>query len=314
MSNFYSKALFASMLIGASALSATAADFPVAKIVSPVRGVSMFSTVGIVWNYENFQEGPEENRMITIKTPSGEELTAKAYTEFVLEDDKGGTMDQSSPDGSNALMVSYYNQLIKAGNPTGSFVEKGVYTLTVPAGAISIDGVQNPEVTLTYDLGYLPEMEPATYEFVYQNEVAQLLITWNNQKVEKTRVASAGLAGYLNGENLEEEIELASANFSLIEDNTVLRVNLSGRVEEGKSYVFTLPGGQLQNEAEDVNPEQDFNFVATSDAGVETIISDSSSKVYNLNGVKVLDKGDVTDLQNLPAGIYILNGKKVIVK
>ena len=85
-------------------------------------------------------------------------------------------------------------------------------------------------------------------------------------------------------------------------------------VEEGMKYSFILPGGQLQVAAEEVNPEQTFEFTVPGDAGIESLSSESPFNIYNLNGNKILNKVNNNDIRKLSPGIYIIDGKKVIVK
>ena len=146
------KLIMALLMAGTATAGAMAADFPTPTIISPIMGLSTFSTVSVTWDYTDLHEGPQANRMITITTPSGEQYTARGYGEYILEDDKGGTGGGSGVD-DNALTVSYYNQLVQAGSDTYAFMEEGVYTISVKAGAVYIDGVPNPAAELTYVIG-----------------------------------------------------------------------------------------------------------------------------------------------------------------
>lgn len=297
----------------AAASMAHAEDFPTPSLFSPVMGVSNFTTVCIIWEYQDITlvNGRPE---ITITTPSGQQYSAKGYTEFVSEDDKGGSLDGSNTNGENALSVSYYNALNSFGEEiTKSFDEKGIYTISVPEGCIAINGVPNPGVELTYDLGHIPFMEPATFEFTGENDSSILTITWGHQTLKKTRSAANGLSGSLQNLQTGTDIELFSGLFTLVDDNTSLQVNLSGSIFEDGDYAFVLPGNQLQNPDGFVNPDQTFRFTV-GDAGIETVSSETSYSVLDLNGVKILETHEAAKIKTLPAGIYVINGKKVVLR
>ena len=57
----------------------------------------------------------------------------------------------------------------------------------------------------------------------------------------------------------------------------------------------------------DVNEDTQFNVVANTADGVNTVSSQNACAIYNLQGVRMNGK-------NLPAGMYIINGKSVMVK
>lgn len=306
------KLLLSALLTGAT-VCAFADGFPEASLYAPVKGASNFTTVCVIWDFQDITlvNGRPE---ITITTPSGDEYTARAYTEYVMEDDQGGTLDGANPEGENALSVSYYN-VLNAGNEgiAKTFDEKGIYTISIPEGCVAIDGVPNPAVELTYNLGHMDYMEPATFEFSEENDSYILTITWNHQTLSKTRAASFGFSGYLRNLQDDYESELLNGLFSLIEDDTVLRVNLSGSIFDDGDYALVFPANQLQNAAGYINPEQTFSF-SVGEAGIEAIVSENGYTVVGLNGVKVLETRDASQVKALPAGIYIVNGKKVAIK
>lgn len=127
-------------------------DFPAAQIAAPPAGVSSFSTLSVVWGYQEVELGPEENLTITITTPDGKQFSKKAFPEYVLENDKGSS-GGATAGAINALTVSYYSQLVNAGYETGGFTEEGAYKISVMAGAVMIDGVPNPATDLYYYIG-----------------------------------------------------------------------------------------------------------------------------------------------------------------
>lgn len=308
------KLIMALLMAGTATAGAMAADFPTPSIISPIMGLSTFSTVSVTWEYTDLHEGPQANRMITITTPSGKQYTSKGYTEYILKDDPGGSLDQSNPEGENALTVSYYNDLAKEGTDIAGFTEKGVYTLSIPEGAITIDGVPNPAVELTYNLGLMLEMGPATAEFVNDAANPMLKLSWDNQKITTTRAASSGIGASLTRLSDDAESELYGAPFSFNEESTVLNISLAGRVSRAGEYTLEFPGGQIQNEKGEVNRTQVFTITVTDESGVTAIEAASSFKVFTLDGVKVMETEDAAMINNLPTGIYIVNGKKYIVK
>lgn len=306
------KGIFSIAILTAPSFSAKAEDFPEAKIYSPLMGLSTFNTVCVTWEYQSLEAGPVENRMITITTPSGKSYTSRGNTEFVIEKDSGGSLDNVTSGQDNAITVSYYNQIASESEGVSGFTEKGIYTIVIPEGAITINGVPNPEVELTYNLGYIAEMEPATYELVYEDNQPYLNITWNNQHLETTRAAAYGMGGSLTGDTLSSEIELTPAFFSLIEEDTVLQVRIGSYTAKPVNYILFFPGGQLENEEGYVNADQEFEF-SIGDAGIISISKDENNKkVFNLNGIKLKEGSE--DINQLPAGIYIIGGKKVIIK
>lgn len=307
------KILFSSLLL-AAALGAQAEDFPTPTLYAPALGVSNFTTVCVVWDFQNITlvDGRPD---ITIKTPSGDEYTSKAYTEFVLEDDRGGSLDGSNPDGENALSVSYFNVLNSSGEGIAkSFDQKGIYTIYIPAGVIAIDGVPNPAAELTYNLGYLPLMEAASYNFISGEDESYLLqITWNHQELKTTRAASNGFSGFFNNIATGAQSEIFNALFTMLEDNTVLQVNLSGSIFEDGDYSFEFPTNQVQNSQGYVNPAQTFTF-SVGDTGIDGIASEGTYSVYDLNGVKIMETREAAFVKALPAGLYVINGKKIVIR
>ena len=303
----------ATLLVGFN-LNSYANEFPNPEIYAPVKGVSSFNTISIIWNYETLEEGESANRMVSILTPSGVEVTSRGFTEYVKPNDSGGSMDSSDAVGENSLTVSFYNALLSNNiGENGSFNEPGLYLISILEGAVFIDGIPNPPVSLQYTLGDLPEMEPATFNFSYENEIPLLLISWNNQTLSPTRAASNGLGASLFFDNDEDELYIMGPAFSLLEDNTVLQINLNGMIFEEGNYKLVFPGGQLENENGEVNPRQTFDFLFVNN-GVQIINSDNRTEIFDLNGHKIQVTDTSDGIINLSPGIYIINGRKILVK
>lgn len=302
--------LLTSLLLGVGSLAANAQDFPTPTIHNPIMGISMFSTVTVVWDFQDLKEGPAENRMLTITTPSGETFVNRAFTEYTVENDQGGSMNETNPDGENSLTVSYYNKLIEAGYEIAMFTEKGVYTLHIPEGAVYINDQPNPEVDLTYNLGYIAMMEEGECEMVDNDGNLSLVLSWNGQEIKTTRAGANGMGGSLVNYDKDTESELFSGSFAFNEENTALVVTI-GRLADG-NYALVFPGNQVQNLEGAINPEQTYPFTV-GEAGVESIpvSEDGIYKVYNLQGVKVAE-GTADVLRSLDKGLYIINGVKVV--
>lgn len=293
---------------------------------APIPGISMFSAMAVVWDYLPIEEGPDFPYQLTLVTPSGKEYSAKSYTAVEAENDEpGGFATTKAPQVENALCVSYYSALAAEG--LGGFTEEGIYTLTIPAGCVSVNGTPIEETVMTYKLGAQDTMEMATYSPVSTSELTTICISWDGQTIKPTRAGNFGMGGVLTHEDNETELMSGAFSFADAEGNPtgekvgqMLIVDIALYVQKGAYGVYELnfPGGQIQNDKQEVNPSQTFvvNYISEEEGGVNVIDADNEGNfnVYSLSGAGIMKTADRNALRNLGTGIYVINGKKVLIK
>ena len=272
-----------------------APELPEATLISPVPGVSAMYVMTATWDYEPLSAG---SMKAYLTLPDGETVEYKG--KIVDEDPNGigGTMTLASED--NAFMVQF----------GAGYTSPGTYILTIPAGSVLVNGVENKEVSFTYELEGLSYMSYAENigstgkytQFFFGTE-----ITWDYQNIIANGEMYAELV--INGGQPQKIDGLSLVYFdpdqqggnpgimTMAEETNVLVISLDNIDSFVKGvYELIIPEGIVVNELNEVNPQQiftyyvldsDYNYVLTPTSGSE-IPSDAAVIEVEWEGYKTL--------------------------
>lgn len=213
------------------------------------------------------------------------------------------------------------------GKTTTQYLTKdGVYELTIPAGALTIDGVKYMnDIVLTWQIG---EDKPVVYPITFnpphadnQPHLEYVHMVWDDEE-------EIGLGS--GKATLEKPdgtvVELPDAELDLYELNKANQ-HLGQKHEAQGKYILTFPAGYFQiisngdaalRSVPTVRDEQEIKvtYTVAAPTSVGEILNpeDGVYNVYDINGVAIKLDGSIEDVKALPAGMYIINGEKFILR
>lgn len=187
----------------------------------------------------------------------------------------------------------------------------GTYTLTIPAGTLNVDGLENKEIKVVYNVKHVvgenETIDPVEGSY---SALSAFTVTF----VNATDVATV--------KNAAKPYLLASGgNTTTVKNVTAKESNklympLSSELTTEGSYTLVIPAGSYTVDGEN-GTELRFEYTISSDAsGIGSISADGSEgmDVYSISGVKIAEKASTLSVSGLAKGIYVINGKKYIVR
>lgn len=201
---------------------------------------------------------------------------------------------------------------------------KGNYTVTFPAGAASIDGVFNKEITL--NINYLDKnLEDLTCTSTPKTgeNVSSLFMLYVNLDPDTYTSASPYLGGitktYFANDDDAESSQMQYLKTS--KDPLKLYIELDSEVTEKGDYTWTIPENSINAVKKDGtqvinNAIQFFWSIRENGSGVADSFADdvNSFDVYNAQGICILKNATRDQLKTLAKGLYIINGKTFIIR
>jgi len=240
---------------------------------------------------------------------NGEKLGALNYDDLTK---RGYSMQAGSIDYPNALMFT------AAGGDLESKDTEGVLKVTIPAGAIKVSGLENPdEITQTWNLvkakEYTVKVTPANGETVAS--IAKVTIEFTNaDKAELYNLPKISLIGsgytYFASASSVEPIGTA--------EHPTFEVFFANPATDAGTYTFQMSRGAFT--LDDVQESPAVEAVITVDPsfqGISDVLGDAANgkfTVINLQGIVLMKDASAEDLKTLSTGIYIINGKKIAIK
>lgn len=276
-------------------------------------------TVTVSWG-ENSEISLNGDPVFTLIDENGEEIEFEFYENVNINDE------------GNALIFDL------AG------IEDGKYTINIPADAVMITSLEEPEgdssfgggfvmpvmylnpaQSFTYNIGELvieipffdkePVATPDNSEAVV--ELPSVSLSWGKVELEENLENNA-LITMTSVVNSNETVAQAEENYvqlvTILDNELVITF---GKLVDG-NYSLHVPAEYVLITSEGTqyyNNPVEMVYIVDSTSGVTAIGTDANGlfNIYNVNGVKVASgKADV--INTLQPGLYIINGKKVVVK
>jgi hypothetical protein len=209
------------------------------------------------------------------------------------------------------------NQLIIS-VAANDLLSEGEFDLTIPAGLLLLDGVENPAIADTFiyeilvpevTISVTPDAETAV------NKLDAIVLTVDG--ADEVSFNTTGQLFYI----MSDTYAMYSAN-ATVEDNQLILIfdpndtylydEAQGEVKDG-TYTLYIPANVIVVNGVAMQDRLEYTIVVDSTNGVATginaIANDARAKgaIYDLRGIRITNK-------TLAPGLYLMDGKKVLVR
>lgn len=254
------------------AFSAQAADFtvPEPEIIVPFKGQAdlLYNFIEVTWGYYGLEDNAGNDPIeATLTFPDG---TEKPVRGIIMDANAEGEATQDVPTYvENALAFRYFMELNDDLQPIQQY---GTYTLDIPAGVVLVNGVENPEATLTVIITGVQEQPKMAFGEMtwptspYTSFVYNVQVSWNQQiffagedvnqaEIEAMIDFTTPLGAYANIVEVEGGNEDGTDMFT----DWVLNIQFDNdfiTYMDGELLEIYLPEGLVVNAEGEVNPAQ----------------------------------------------------------